>query len=330
MTHVKLDHRQIKKVAAVVATLDSGTPLNFYSFIDKAGKETLAYDMYPHRFVPKEDIVNFFFFAGWNEYGFWLRDEKGYVSPLYGTFRGKEKVKGSDLMWRLAKRAFDRDPRIFTPEQLFSMEPSDWVTMMSDDNGPVPQMATNERFAMSKRHAAYFLSEKCTPLQLVEKAQAAKNPVRTFLALIARVPGFAEDPLQKKSILLAMALANRPEKFLTASPAWKWPPIIDTHLQRVALRLGLVTLPKDWRKENTGRSFTTAMREEEIRRACGNALGEVIKISGRSMAEVDVLFWMARKYCPEMEIPLCVQCKFADVCARRIELFQPILETTAY
>lgn len=330
MPQVTVNHRQIKKIADAVAALPTGAPLNFYSFTDGSGKVFPASDMYPGLDAAQEDVVNFFFFAGWNEYGFWLRDTEGYVAPLYGTLNGKKNIKGSDLMWRLIKRAFDRDPRIFTPEQLFSMEHPAWIAIMSDDNGPVPQMALRERFAMSLRYATHFLRARCTPHQLVEKAQEAKNPVRTFLSHIARVPGFAEDPLQKKSILLAMALANRPEKFLTAPPSWKWPPIIDTHLQRVLLRLGLVTIPKDWKKENIDRSYTSSTREAEIRGACRNALAEVIKHSGRSMAEVDVLFWMARKYCPEMQPPDCAQCKFASVCAKRVELFQPILETTAY
>lgn len=329
MPHVKLDHRQIKKIAAVVATLDAGKPLNFYSFTDKTGNEVHAVDMYPHLFAPKEQVINFFFFVGWNEYGFWLRNKKGYVAPLYGTFRGKQN-KGSDLLWRLAKQAFDQDPTMFDPKRLFSMEHSSWMAMMSDDNGPVPQLATKERFAMCLRYAAYFLGEKSTPSLLIEKAHEAKNPVKKFLSLIAQVPGLAEDPLQKKSILLAMALVNRPEKFLTVPPKWKWPPIVDTHLQRVALRSGLITLPYEWKSENTKRSHTSPEREAEIRKASGNAIKEVIEHSGRSMPEVDVIFWMARKYCPEMQLPECASCTFNTVCAKRTELFQPILETTAY
>lgn len=330
MPQVRLSHRRIQKIAEVVAGLDAGKPLNFYSYPDKEGKEVPAKDMYPGLDVPEEHVINFFVFVGWNEYGFWLRDKKGYVSPLYGTLKGKSNIKGSDLLWRLAKLAFDRDPDIFTPEQLFSMQRSEWTEIMSDDNGPAPLLSSEERFERSRRYAAYFLSEEYTPAALVRAAQASKNQVKTFLSYLLRVPGYKEDPLQKKAILLAMALANRPEKFLTAPASWKWPPIIDTHLQRVALRQGLITLPREWERKNIARQHTTIDREKDIRDASRNAVNEVIRLSGRSMSEVDVIFWMARKYCPEMSTPDCASCKFNVACAKRTELFQPILETSAY
>lgn len=331
MPEVKINRKRIKQIATVVATLPTRASLNFYSVTDREGKELVLRDMYPSTDAPRNNVINFFCFVGWNNFGFWLRDEKGYVAPLYGTLGGKQNIKGSDLLWRLAKRAFDKNPEVFSP---FRCSPPlrrhEWMAIMSDDNGPVPLLATDERYEMYLRYVSSFVENGISPTALVDRAQATTNPIEWFLASFGCIPGYKEDPLKKKAILLAMALANRPEKFLTAPHSFSWPTIVDTHLQRIALRQGLITLPKAWEKENTERLHTSVSRERAIRMATAQAIEEVIKHSDRTMPEVDVIFWMARKYCPEMQVPECASCKFANACAKRTELFQPILETTAY
>ena len=127
-----------------------------------------------------------------------------------------------------------------------------------------------------------------------------------------------------------MILANRPEKFLKVEPDESWPPIVDYHLMRVALRLGLISLTLlEWHRL-VRRVWVDDFREEKIRRATFDSIRKIIELSGKPMSEIDFLMWDARRYCPEMTIPDCPKCVFNDVCQKQVELFQPVFRTTNY
>jgi hypothetical protein len=86
-----------------------------------------------------------------------------------------------------------------------------------------------------------------TPRQIVESCRADQNPVSALLRTLRSVGGYKEDPLAKKAALLAVILANRPERFLIPAahgplPISTFPPIVDYHIQRSALRIGLVRI----------------------------------------------------------------------------------------
>jgi endonuclease III len=127
-----------------------------------------------------------------------------------------------------------------------------------------------------------------------------------------------------------MVLANRPEKFLKPAPDTKWPVIVDYHLMRLALRLGLVKLDEPERSLIEGRKWLTPGQEDVIRNLVCQAVWNVILYSGKPMSEVDAVMWSAREYCPEMKEPDCGKCLLADVCEKHTKLFQPVLRTTAY
>lgn len=158
-------------------------------------------------------------------------------------------------------------------------------------------------------------------------------PLTHFLYKLYSIPGYDLDDLEKKNILLAMAMANRPEMFLKPNKEEEedlWPPIIDYHLMRIALRLGLVDLDSKQEDANIERRWINKQDEEQIRMETYTAIDELINLSKKPMSFVDKTLWMARKYCPEMEKPDCEKCIFTDVCDKRTELFQPVFRTTNY
>jgi hypothetical protein len=54
-------------------------------------------------------------------------------------------------------------------------------------------------------------------------------------------------------------------------------------------------------------------------------------LAGKSTCAVDQFFFHnARKRCPEMTAPQCPQCPLDRLCAKRKDLFQPVLRTTNY
>ena len=66
---------------------------------------------------------------------------------------------------------------------------------------------------VAKRYGKTMLELGWTPQSILKSASKSKRPLATFLAKLDHVGGYREDPLRKKSALLAMILNNRPEKY---------------------------------------------------------------------------------------------------------------------
>ena len=67
-----------------------------------------------------------------------------------------------------------------------------------------------------------------------------------------------------------------------------------------------------------------------VREATFQAIKNLVKRSGLSVAVIDYFFFTNRTRCPEMTEPDCPSCALDSVCAHRKELFQPVLRTTFY
>lgn len=325
---VKINKLKIKQVAEVVKKLPKTEKgLNFYSFYVN-GKEIIAEDMYPALFHPA--TIDFFFFVSLHQYGFWRGDKNGYVGPLFGVFNEK-KEKGSTLVWKSAKRALDKNPDIFSPSNLVQINSINKLAeIFYDDNGFINFPDPNTRLILTQEYSKWFIRHQTTPSKIVHGANSQKETLKTFRKMLRKIPGYNKDPLEKKILLLAMALTNRPEKFLKVNDHQNWSPIVDYHLMRVSLRLGMVELSPDQIKANQNRQWVGAKTEFEIRKAVYDAVSLLIKLSERPMSFIDEKLWTARKYCPETWAPDCKKCLFVKVCARKTNLFQPIFRTTAY
>jgi len=324
---IEIDKRQIRLVAELLKELPEEEGLNFYSF-KKGNEEIIASDMYPELNHPQ--AINFFFFVVMHDYGFWYGDEKGYHEPLYGIINGKRE-KGSDLLWKMAVMTLKKNETKFEPINLAEIKPRELAQIFSDDNGPIVWPDFEKRFQITRAFGKWFIKEKKTPSWIVNEANNATKPLQYFLAWLRKIPGYNRDLAEKKNLLLAMVLANRPEKFLNVKDPENWKPIIDYHLMRVSLRMGLVEfLNKEEKKENKERRWTNYFTEREIRWAVYNAVLELIQKSGRPMSFIDKIMWMGRCYCPEMTAPECAECLFNSVCKKNIEFFQPVFRTTAY
>lgn len=331
-----LIRKRISEFAAYAKTATIQEPLNFYAITNASGAEIVFRDMYPP--LHAAGAIDYFFFAMVHNYGFWTDDGEKYVSPLFGKWKEKTGVKGSDLLWKMLCAAWQKDNACLAPERLATISDTDFAAMFSDDDGPVELFMTPERLDLTRNYGKWFRTPRWwgvrSPSELVSYANDYEDAVHVLREILTHpengVPAFREDPLGKKAELLLMALANRPEKYLRRGINEGWRPIVDYHDMRLTLRLGHVTLPKEWADENTARKITTHEREEAIRNATYKADALLIKESGRTRDEIDILKWSARTFCPEMVTPNCSACLFQDVCAKRVLLFQPVLRTTHY
>jgi hypothetical protein len=169
-----------------------------------------------------------------------------------------------------------------------------------------------------------------TPARLTDEAARAPSPVRAVLARLDHIGGYKEDPLRKKSALLALILRERPERFLPAAGE-DVPPIVDYHVQRSLLRLGLLDVRDGaLRARLEDRRLLEPNDEEAVRRAAFSAMQRLAHESGRPMAACDYFLFQMRHLCPETREPECVRCPADPACAHRKELFQPVRRTTFY
>jgi hypothetical protein len=253
-----------------------------------------------------------------------------YHRPMIATIDGKS-LKGSDYLWAAYRRALDRVPDFFVPTRQASLGANDLAEVFRADDGVNPMPAFDLHWQQAQAYGRDMQALRWTPSQIVEEANQASQPRQTFLSMLDHVGGYKEDPLRKKSMLLALILEQRPEKFLRPAPPEAEPPVIDYHLMRSCLRVGLIQIDDEaLRQQVIQRAEISAEDEWAIRFAAYQAIQQVQQQSGRSMGAVDWFFFNARRRCPEMTEPDCPHCPVDPVCAHRKELFQPVRRTAFY
>ena len=148
----------------------------------------------------------------------------------------------------------------------------------------------------AKRYGKTMLELGWTPQSILKSASKSKRPLATFLAKLDHVGGYREDPLRKKSALLAMILNNRPEKYFEFGKMESLPPIVDYHCMRSNLRMGMLDVRDEILREKLERrELVSASEEREIRFAAYQAVEKLPDLSGRTMATVDEYFFFLAK-----------------------------------
>ncbi len=362
---------QITRIADLISRLPEVQPFNFSG------------DFFPSIDHPR--VLDFFFTVTLQQFGFWELTEaqagqqsgdqatdlhspraNKYSHPMIAPIDG-HRLKGSDYLFYAYFRQLDRDPDFFSPARQAVLTLADLENIFRADDGSNPMPAIELHLRLATSFGRDMLSMNVTPDQLVGLANESSRPRQTFLTLLDHIGGYKEDPLRKKSMLLALILEQRPEKFLhpersgeiedfntqskdAAAPLPSTtlrslrvrnaaqdasveaePPVIDYHLMRSCLRTGLIEITDaDLRRRMIAREELSADEEWAVRFAAYHAIQQVQIASQRSMGAVDWFFFGARRRCPEMAEPDCPACPIHPVCAHRKELFQPVLRTTFY
>jgi ribokinase len=313
---VRVDEGRVRRVAAAVSTLSEASP---YPFVGPA---------YPPAGHP--EAVDFFFAATLQQFSFWSVRENHYDRPLIAPIGGVER-KGSDYLWAAFWRRVEGDADFCSPQRQAALSREELLEVFRADDGRDPMPALDLHLQEAQRYGRDMLALQLTPQALVHKALASAQPLQTFLVLLDQIGGYKEDPLRKKSLLLAMILSDRPERFLPLRAGEQLAPVIDYHLMRSCLRVGLIdVLDEELEAKLADRQIVSPAEEWAVRHATYRAMEQVVALSGKSLSAVDGFFFGARKRCPEMSEPDCRRCPLDPVCAHRKALFQPVLRTTFY
>jgi sugar/nucleoside kinase (ribokinase family) len=310
------DNLRVRKVGRKLSRLSEVAPFTF------VGRE------YPPVGHPK--TIDFFFAATLQQFSFWSTVNDRYHQPLIATIDG-EQLKGSDYLWAAYKRQLERDPDFYTPARQANLTREELLDVFRSDDGKDPMPALDLHLEMANHYGQDMLALQITPQSLLEEAIASPEPLATFIARLDKIGGYKEDPLRKKSSLLVLILNQRPENYFPLRDDEKVTPVIDYHLMRSFLRVGLINVVDSNLEEKlVGRQIVSFDEEWAVRYVSYRAMEQLVEESGKSEGAVDYFFFNARKNCPEMSEPQCQYCKMDPVCAHRKDFFQPVLRTSYY
>ncbi len=314
---VALDETQIAKVAAVVKDLSDADPFGFVS------------DYLPPADHPA--ALDFFFAVTLQQFSFWTEKNGRYHEPLIAEIDGVRR-KGSAYLYAAYTRLIDRDPGFFLPERQAKVTLEEMSEVFRADDGSQPMPALDLHVEMANVYGRDMLALGLDPATFVEKAMASGQPLDTFIRMLDHVGGYKEDPIRKKSNLLALSVSQRPEAFLRFGSDETVAPVVDYHCMRAILRQGLVNVLDYDLEQKLAQRILLSTDEEWAVRLAGYIIQEKVKkLSGKPIGAVDWFFFSyIRSHCPEMTDPDCSQCAVDSVCKKRKELFQPVLRTTFY
>jgi hypothetical protein len=313
---VVVNEAQVKRVASLIAGLPEVRPFDF------TGPE------FPP--IGHPAALDFFFSVILQQFGFWSMQGDRYHEPLIAAIGGQRR-KGSSFMFQAYRQLLEKDPGYFTPKRQANTTRAEFATVLRSDDGQDVMPAFDLHLAQARAYGRDLLALDLTPSTILAQAAGSPSPLRTFLSQLDHVTGYKEDPLRKKSTLLALILNQRPEAFLPFGTGEQPAPVIDYHLMRSCLRVGLIDVQDDRLAQRlSARKLVEPAGEWAVRQAAYQAIARIVALSGKSMGAVDWFFFNARRRCPEMTEPECHLCALDPLCAHRKELFQPVLRTTFY
>jgi sugar/nucleoside kinase (ribokinase family) len=314
---VRVSDERVRQVAEGISTLPEVSSFPFVSS-----------ELPP---VGHPKTLDFFFAATLQQFGFWSERNHRYSQPMIAKIGGVE-LKGSDYLWSAFKRQVEQDADFCSPERQANLSRGELMEVFRADNGDDPMPALDLHLEKARYFGRDMLALGFTPQAVLQKALASDQPLQTFLVLLDRIGGYKEDPLRKKSLLLALILNGRPEGFLPLRDDEQVSPVIDYHALRSCLRVGLVdVIDEGLGSKLRNRQLVSLAEEWAVRYAAYRAIEQVIALSGKGTGGVDRwLFDNARRHCPEMTEPECQLCELDPVCAHRKQLFQPVLRTSFY
>jgi hypothetical protein len=274
--------------------------------------------------------VEYFFAATLQQFGFWSEKDDRFAGPMIAPLDGKQ-LKGSFYLFAAFLRRMAKDPGFCSPARQATLTREELLEVFRADDGSDPMPALDLHLAQARQYGADMLALGLSPRAIVECARASALPLQALVGQLDRIGGYKEDPLRKKSSLLALILSQRPERFLGFGHGEDAAPVIDYHLMRSCLRTGLIEVrDEDLAAALAHRQVVGAREEWAVREAAYRAIEAVTSLSGRSPGAVDWFFFSARQRCPEMCPPDCAHCPVDPVCAHRTGLFQPVCRTTFY
>ncbi len=284
-----LNSKNISHVSKVIKKL------NFS--IDEFTDETF----YPKVGTEDELVARFFFFMVAIDHRT-SRPGRSFEGLVKGKF-----YHGADLLYRLAALKFHEDPSFFSPENMVKISGDDVKTWLSAKEPREVTIPDPELRAYLLNDAARKLLDhyngRVTELIKASGLMLYRGDGKGFIQSLRTFRAY-EDPVEKKSFLLAKFLVRRGLVAFKDVENIQVP--VDNHLTRIALRLGLVELSGEYKsifdKE--------ASYEEDIalRIIIRKAYKEIANLSMKRPDVLDDFLWIHGRKCCYYGEPECDKC----------------------
>ncbi len=292
MMHLLIDRNRIAEVSRILRNLIERFELD--NFTDPR--------FYPDKDADAESTARYFFFMVSIDHRT-HRPGKPYRAYIDG-----EMLEGSELLYRLGKRALDRNPEFFTPYYLQSLTLKEFEYYFSMGSATIPDPEIRvELLRDAAQKLIKFYNGKV--LNLVRESG---NSVRRMLRLLKVFKAYS-DPVEKKSFLLIKFLERRGIFRPVDTEHLEVP--VDNHLVRVALRLGVVRVDDyTYMRIKRGIDFST-YEDTALRYMVRIAYKYIAKLVGIRPTYLDDVMWIFGKYCCTPDTPLC-KCSSKPKCPR--------------
>lgn len=312
---VRVNAGQVARIAGLIAAMEG---ISEYPFVG------------PDLPAPGDaSALDYFFAVTLQQFGFWTHRDGRYHRPLIATIDA-EQCKGAFYFFRAYRRWLVDDPERLSPAAQAQLSKAELLAVLRDDHGNDPVPAVELHLALARSYGSDMLALGQTPATLLAQANRATAPIDALLRRLDQIGGYKEDPLRKKAALLAIILRQRPEAFL-ADKGDDAPPIVDYHVMRSCLRMGLLDIEDpQLHAQLVSRQLLDDNSEWAVRMAAFDAVQQLVQQSGKSMGAVDWFLFQARQRCPEMSEPDCAACAVDAICAHRKAMFQPVRRTSFY
>ncbi|MEL9908400.1 MAG: iron-sulfur cluster loop [Desulfurococcus sp.] len=222
---------------------------------------------------------------------------------------------GADLLYRLGMKKYSEDPGFFDPVRLAQVRIEEVESWLSIGGARPPDI---EARTILLRDLGLKISKlyegRVTRIIEASRGRLYGSLMEPGFIDLLRVFRAYEDPVEKKSLLLAKFLAKR--RIFT--PLDKPGIPVDNHLSRIAYRLGIVMVSGNlWVKIREQREVS---REEDIllRMVIRRGYEAISSEAGIDPATLDDYFWlMGRRICLRDNPPRCDKCLFKGFCRAR-------------
>lgn len=236
---------------------------------------------------------------------------------------------GADLLYKLGSKMLAENPDFFDPLRLANLGVEDVLAWLTPPGGPAPPDPD------VRAELLRDLGSKLVKLyegRVLRLLTLSKGRLKTRLhdGLIDRLKVFKaySDPVEKKAFLLAKFLHRR-GLFEAEDREHREVPV-DNHLTRIALRLGLVAVPRET-EVAIARGVEFDSEEDLVMRlAVRRSYKLLAESSGIDPFDLDDFLWAFGRKCCTREAPVCVSgctngcakvlgcdggsCVFSEVC----------------
>ncbi|MEM2636752.1 MAG: iron-sulfur cluster loop, partial [Candidatus Korarchaeota archaeon] len=253
-----------------------------------------------------ENVANFFLFMVAQDHRCYLPGGD-YSMRLHGKL-----LRGAELLYALAMERYTEDPHFFTPARMRRISKEDIEALFSRNGVTLPDV-----------HTRVFLWN-----DLAEKLIALYRG--SFLDLLTMTRGFLyetqggfvdrmrvfrayEDPVEKKTFLLYKFLHRRNIFFARDIHMVHVP--VDNHLVRLAVRLGIVEIPKHLELLFYWKKHATVEEDTIIRLSIRSAYDELCRYANISPLTLDDFLWSHGRTVCLREHPSCDKCVLNQCCA---------------